>query len=469
MILYSMSAEIRALKTLCNHRINENERFAMLGMLNKDFFHIEPTLAAFNRLRSIAKAKVELLGWEDLLEDPTIGEDLRDVLEESDDKACKDLKSFKKLYKNLDEFRKARALFNMAKNILEAMEEDSVDVDEVIENASEDFSKVNKNVGNEQVIYSLGKRNNMQELVKRTLYKPTESLYKTGFIEYDNTNGGLPTKGVMIMAATTSGGKSVTLMNLMKNLHVLNEIDVCRATLEMSEEQDTNRFFSMLTQIPFYKYKQKKLSDREKKTTLKKVKEFHAWSKSKDISHAFMSPTASMSLEDILAMTKPFDFKVLAIDYIGLLEGVDDENQWRILAEIVRLCKIFSAETGCLIILLAQLDDTTDKLRYSKGMKEHADIYWHWNYTDPEVRENHELPVVIGKVRDGELFTMPLKEQFDIMTVANPDNVNTSKSHRASDSGGSMDFTSDDDEDDEETPSRRKKKRKRSKDDDYVL
>jgi replicative DNA helicase len=66
-------------------------------------------------------------------------------------------------------------------------------------------------------------------------------MYKTGYKLYDDKNGGLPTTGVMLLAGATSSGKSVLSMNLMRQLHELNSIDVLKVTLEMTAEQEMNR------------------------------------------------------------------------------------------------------------------------------------------------------------------------------------------------------------------------------------
>ena len=63
---------------------------------------------------------------------------------------------------------------------------------------------------------------------------------------------------------------------------------------------------------------------------------------------------------------------MLGIDYVSLLDGVDEKDQWKALSAIVRQCKLFSAENHCLVIALDQLDSDDDRIRYSKGMLEHA-------------------------------------------------------------------------------------------------
>jgi hypothetical protein len=134
-------------------------------------------------------------------------------------------------------------------------------------------------------------------------------------------------------------------------------------------------------------------------------------------SYGFLSPDRGMSVDDVLWMATPYGANVVCIDYIGLLNDAAASDQWKSLSEVVRKCKVHATNTNTLYVILAQLDSESDKIRYSKGMLEHADVAWLWNYSDPEVRAGRKLPIRIAKARDGELFELPLDERFDIMVV----------------------------------------------------
>lgn len=134
------------------------------------------------------------------------------------------------------------------------------------------------------------------------------------------------------------------------------------------------------------------------------------------INYTTWSPKAGQSMDDVLRMAKPFGYKVIVIDYVGLLEG-SGEDQWKSLLDAVGTAKNFTRQTGTLVIILAQLDSGKDELRYSKGMAEHADTFWKWNYSKDEQRELRRIPVIVAKDRDAPLMTFDLEERFDIMTA----------------------------------------------------
>jgi hypothetical protein len=183
-----------------------------------------------------------------------------------------------------------------------------------------------------------------------------------------------------------------------------------------------------------------------------------AHGKKHGINYTTHSPKGNLSMDDCLRLAKPFGYKVIVIDYVGLLEEDSGSDQWKSLMDAARVAKNYTRETGTLVILLAQLDDEKEKLRYSKGMKEHADVLWQWNYAKPEQRELRIIPMEVSKDRDGELMRFELAERFDIMSA-----FNMGDSASAS-GGGNLEF--EDDEDNEESGSQTRKSKKPIKDKD---
>ena len=474
MQLYSQDMELRCIVTLTNPKIPEQVRSTLLGKLGKEFFHYPPCSAAFNRIEVLARKRFEMLDLADLLEDPALEEDFRDILRDSDAKSCKNRKAMDRMVEGLDDYRKIRIVYEAANTALTKIEGDALDINSLLDNIAEKLTRARRDINEEDQFVVVGKNNNADDLVHKVLNRVVDQLIKTGFTKYDTRNGGLPEEGVMIIAATTSGGKSAVLMNLLVNLYQLSKKRVCRISLEMGDEQEMQRLLSRLSGVAFWKIKQNKLDPKEKQRINKAYEKFKQFGEDNECVFTSISPTRGMRIDEALRMVKPYAFDVIGLDYVSLLEGVDDDNQWRVLSSIVREAKVFSRENKCLVIVLAQLDAESDKIRYSRGMKEHADIMWSWNYSKKEQREIKVLPINVDKARDGELFTFELGERFDIMTTENIEG----------DSGyGSSDEDDEADDDIDLTPEEangksRKKKRKKKRseqddsddaDDDYAL
>lgn len=424
MQLYSRDAEIKCIATLTNPSVSEAKRLAFMGRLSKEFFYWPPCEAAFNRIDKIVRKKFNLVDFDDLMEDPALQEDFRDQLKDAEASPCKSKKGMDRLFGNLDSYRKVRAMYNAIERANEVLSQDAIeDIDAELDKLSTDIARARRDIGAEQQMMIIGKGNNADDTFERVMNKEREPLYPTGFRDYDNVNGGIPEEGVFLLAATTSGGKSTVLLNLLNHFYFKLCLSVFRVSLEMGDDQELSRMLASWSGVPLKKIKMNKMTIQERKRVKKAYRSFKKHGKKNKCQFVSMSPDRGMTAQDVFRMTKPFGFPVVAIDYVGLLEGVDVDNQWQVLNAIIREAKIYSREAKCLVIILAQLDDVSDKLRYAKGMKEHVDVMWKWNYAKPEQRDLRTLPIIVDKARDGELFGFPLEEQFHIMRVRDMDNA----------------------------------------------
>jgi hypothetical protein len=423
MQLYSRDAEIKCIATLTNPEVSEAKRLAFMGRLSKEFFHYPPCEAAFNRIDKIVRKKFNLVDFDDLMEDPALEEDFRDQLKDADVTPSKSKKGMDKLFGNLDTYRKVRALYHAIERANEVLSHEAiVDIDLELDVLSTEIARARRDIGSEQQMMIIGKDHNADDVFERVMNKEREPLYPTGFTDYDKVNGGIPEEGVFLLAATTSGGKSAVLLNILSYFYYKLCLSVFRVSLEMGDDQELTRMISSWSGVPIKKIKMNQMTMQERKRVKRAFRRFKKHGKKNKCQFVSMSPDRGMTAQDVFRMTKPFGFPVVAIDYVGLLEGVDVDNQWQVLNAIIREAKIYSREAKCLVIILAQLDDTSDKLRYAKGMKEHVDVMWKWNYTKPEQRDLRTLPIVVDKARDGELFGFPLEEQLHIMRVRDMDN-----------------------------------------------
>ena len=417
----SQKTEIKCIKTITSHELPQNKRLKILGLLtNSEYFYYPPVKAAHARILLFAKKRSEIITFDDLLEDPAIEKDFRDILSNADTiRICQSNKEIRHMVGTLEKYRKIRAIYEAASKAINSLNADKFDEDSIIDTLAGDVTKARQITSEEEEMCIIGKDGNSYGLIKEVLYSKAPKLLKTGFDEYDELNGGLPTEGVMIIAATTSGGKSTMLLNLLINLYRINKISVSKVTFEMSKNQETNRFLSNLSGIHYKKFTRGLLSPREKREAEHAHDLFFKYGSKHGCRFATISPERGMTIDDVFITMKPYGFKVIGVDYISLLKGVDSDNQWKIMGNICAQAKSYSRANHCLVILLAQLDDETSKVRYSNGMKENCDVLWKWNYSKEETRETRTLDIRADKVRDGELCTFPLREMFEIMTIDN--------------------------------------------------
>jgi replicative DNA helicase len=434
MKIYSQTAELRAIKTITA----KSSKKAIEGYISKDsldagsfllasldgsYFHYEPCKLAFERVLFLVKKRSLIITFQDLIEDLSLNEEYRDILREFTKKGVTDMRDAKSLLTTLEKYRRARILYFSAKDILDKLKSPEVDIDKLLDSTSNRITEARTHTTETDPIHIIGKDGNAEDLLDKALSKESDLLLKTGFLEFDERNGGFPSDGVILLAGTTSGGKSALRMNLLANMYKINKIDVVTVSFEMTAEKETRRFLSKIASVPLWKFNKLALTDEDEEKCRVAFKKFHKYGTKHGCRYGTLSPTRGMNIEQTLMLLKPYGFKVIAIDYVSLLEGVDDDNQARILKAIARTCKMFSAENKCLIVLLAQLDTEDNRIRYSKGMLEDMDGAWVWNYTNPEDKDRKRLPIKQRKARDQELFDFELEENFGMMQVLNPEEV----------------------------------------------
>jgi len=450
MQIHSPTAELRALLSVTTKKVKEERRTLWLGKLTKDHFHTPVMRRAFERITTLARKRFKIVSWKSLLEDPSLDEDFREILAETDESPCLKKSQMKETLETLEEFRKIRVMQSVAERIYMAIEQTSVDAESLLLEVTQEFTKATAAKHQDVSFLRFGKDANSKAITDQICRNETLPRIPTGLGEYDKTNGGFPDTGVVFLAATTSGGKSIVSMNIGLQMFLKQKLSVFRVSLEMQEIQESQRLYSHMTGIPLKKFKHAKLNSEDKRKVRAAEKMLAEHGEKHGIHHTIHCPKGGLSMEETLQLAKPFGYKVIIIDYIGLLNEDSGKEQWKSLMDAARIAKNYTQETGALVILLAQLDDEKEAMRYSKGMKEHADCVIQWNYSKPEQREIREIPMLVSKDRDGETnFMFNMEERFDIMSVYNPGQQPSGSG------GGNLEF----DDDDADTAGKSKKKK----------
>lgn len=427
MKLLSLLSEKKALKGICSD--NDKVSSQLLGVLREEHFHSGACKEAFKRVLNVVRKKGEVPDFGDLCTDPALSENTRKVLTQElnnkKSKIPKDKPAAKQLIQTLDQYRKMRGLYFNAKEVLEKLDGDKVDVDEMIDSSADIITGLRSSAGTTAKVYHYGVGNNMDKLIKRILYGEQAAFVPTGYRAWDDVNGGILRGSFMVMSATTGGGKSTvanqTLMNMAERGN-----RVCLVALEMTSDQTMMRTLAAASGIEVNKLAQQKLSEGEKKKIEKIYKKGRGRLKEIDARYSIFSPEEDMSLEEILFTLKPHNFDVICIDYISLLKGVDaDENSVKQLGAISRAGKIWANNTNTILIMLAQLSED-GKIKYARSIAENADVAWLWVYTD-ESRETGIIDVRTTKSRNLTPINFQLLTDYSIMKVTD---LEDSEGHR---------------------------------------
>lgn len=272
-----------------------------------------------------------------------------------------------------------------------------------------------------QVTLGVGYNQAAEESFNRILHGTFEkSMVKTGFREFDERTGGHNRTNLVVLAANSGGGKSLFSLNLMVRQYRLG-YKVVLASYEMAEDEVMVRLLSCISEIDMSKILNNRLAAHEKHRVEVAYREFIAEGLQTGASFTVICPKSETSVAEIGFRCKSLKPDSLILDYINLLSngrGSSQDAQWQQLGEIAKDAKLLANKLSCVVYLLAQLDDNYN-LRYSKGIKDHANFVMAW-VRDETSRLERKIAIRQIKARNAPLYDFELVERFDIAQFRDP-------------------------------------------------
>lgn len=312
-------------------------------------------------------------------------------------------------------YRKGFLFYEMAKNILEGLEESKVDLEGMQEKVIENLTAVQTGREAGESIFHFGKDRNSESLVKDIIHgEDDDSFIPTGYKAWDNRNGGFPRGALVMLAGSTGAGKSHNMNQLMIN-QARKGYKVAGAPLEMSAKGMTARYLANVSGIDSLKILRKQLATAEKELCDERDAKFNRIVAKRGGRLTIVEPGGDVTIEELLAILHSLNADINYIDYVSLLKGADGDDQWRKLGAIARYCAVYAKNSNKTIVLLAQVTDE-GRLKYSQTMREHANLMWSFTATK-ESKEEGYLKYNVDKSRnqDGRPFSM--KVDYSISRV----------------------------------------------------
>jgi replicative DNA helicase len=455
--LISPKAELTAIYHVCNGKQEVSTR--LIAKLSENHFGHSPAQAAWRRLMSLAKSRGRIPDYYALCEDTTLSnDDIRQLKDFEPNRKVKTLEDASDLVETLENHRLLRSQYKLAEDIYEHLDGDEVDPTSFLTQIELAMGEMRSSRSAEDLIVQFGLDSNIGPLIESVLDQDEKPDYiPTGFKTWDSVNGGVPLGSLFVIAGTTGGGKSV-LASVQLLVNMSSYAPVCLVPLEMTAKEMAQRITANQTGIGITKIINKKLTPSEVKIAFQKMKALDKRISDQDSRYALFSPDRDMEIEEILYSLKPFGYKVILIDYISLLKGVDGDDAWQALGAVARTCKLWADHNKCIIILLAQLSDE-GKVRYSRAVGEHASLQWTFVVTDSN-RESGEIEIKQPKARNLNPFPFSLGVDYATMRVYDlddaPENEVPKKVDPKSEKRGSTRVYTQDDDDDEVTKPSRK-------------
>ena len=420
---FSIESELRAIGAICNG--SDQIRATVLAPLTDQHFAGEETSELYVRLCSFQHQSRSIPPVKMMRLDPALSDNARDMLD-THIEPIGDVEAANALVDQLELYRKLRCIYNGARDVVDSIREPSV---EAVRNAIDALERVVIGARSQYEAASLvtaGQGENAEPIIDEVLSQKKPDRILTGFQKFDEASGGFARSDLVLVAATTGGGKSVMANQLGMNAYLLQNRNVALVSFEMDEQEIYARILSTLTEIPFDKIYLRRLSYRQQNRCRRAWETFTAHGKRNECRFSIWCPSFEVTPAQVGAMLKPGCFDEILIDYVGLVDADQKAALWENLGTITRGFKAVARNQNNVVIVMAQLDEETNKVKYSKAMRHHSSYVWKWKYEE-EQEETNEVTVEMEKARHCRRFNIELLANFSVMAFTDKEGSETSR------------------------------------------
>lgn len=262
----------------------------------------------------------------------------------------------------------ARQLISFAGNIETKAFDESVDVDELMQEAEGSlFELSQKNMRQDFVQIDIVVENAMNIITKAAANKDGLTGVPSGYTALDDITSGWQASDLIIIAGRPAMGKTSFALSIAKNIAVDFRQPVAFFSLEMNNVQLVNRLISNVCEVKGSKILSGQLDEEEWKRLDAKV---HLLSGSP----IFVDDTPGLSIFELRTkarrLVREKGVKIIMIDYLQLMNanGMRFGNRQEEVSTISRSLKGLAKELNIPIIALSQLNRSVDTRDTSKGV-----------------------------------------------------------------------------------------------------
>ena len=413
MKLVSPQLELRIIRTITNTR-SQRDAAKLFASIQADCFFTKAGKETYTRIFTLMKERGELVGWGELKVDPVISENVREKIRGFTEKPIP-TESVDKAIRVLHKYRRMRTMLELSQSIVRELNKKKVDIDTLADSVSKQIleTRTGQNVDSWFIHVGAKDKSDVKAVRKLLEYDPKRFI-PTGIKAFDDINYGIPRGSLFLIGGNTGAGKSVVVGQLAHNMARAGA-RVCVVPLEMKNDEMLQREVARLTQIEMQRLiDPRQLSKMEKDNVISRYERFRDKLVRVGATMSLFSPEEDMTAEEVLFALKPFGYDIILIDYIGLLKGVDGDDQWRAMRNVTRFCKRYASMNDMVIAVCAQLSDE-GIIRYAKGMVEDASNAFFFNATEA-TKETGVLWVDQPKARNQKKFKFPTLMQYSTMT-----------------------------------------------------
>lgn len=378
MKLFDSNLEILAVRTLLQ---SSKGGLPLLAKLKLEHFGHDPAKELVARVQVMVNAGKGVPNIELLKQDASVSENAR-ILLASPIAVLETNEDIDICLENLGKYRNTRVVYEALKTSTELMQGNNPDINKVIEAMSEAVTKCMTSAEKNEMEHIMDLDPDAYDKhLDETLMGSIDEFLPSGYLFFDKEYGGFSRGNVLLLAAPSGRGKSA-MMQRMAMLQYMMGLNVCVISFEMVNKELRERLISSVTMIDHQDIRMKRLIAEQKLLCKKKFKEFVKTGSGNKLT--LWGTSEDLSVPEISAITSHMGYDVVYIDYIGLVKAPAGKEQHQVLGDIVRDCKLMAKKNNQLVVPMAQLDDETFKIKYSKAIKANCDFIWAWELNEME-------------------------------------------------------------------------------------
>lgn len=394
MKLNDSNLEILAIRTILQ---SEKGGLPLFSKLRQDYFGNDSTKEIINRIQALVNAGKGIPSIELMRLDPAITEESRILLMTQVDPLQTD-DDIDTCVTKLGSYRSARIIYETYKKVSELMATPDPDVGSVISLMENSLVMARSNTEKSEMEHIMDvDPDTYMKIVEETLSSTAEEFIQSGFAHFDREYGGFNRGNILLLAAPSGKGKSAMMLR-MAILQYMMGLNVLVISFEMTNKELRERLLSSVSKIQHQDIRLKRLLDEQKDAIRRGVKDFIQTGHGNKIT--LWGTSENMDINDISSITRTMGYDVIYIDYLGLLKANANKPQHEVLGDLTRDAKRMAKQCNALVVPLAQLDDESLKIKYSKAIKANCDFIWAWELNAKET-EMGILEIKQYKVRHG--------------------------------------------------------------------
>ena len=367
MKVVSTRAELNVLRGICH--TDKAIAGTILGGVDADYFYSEEACEIYECTMRNFREYGEPPSFRVLMHDPELSREAKEYFKESS-QVIRTMADAKKAVRILNKYRQTRGMYNLAAYINDNMQGSKVDIDAMLEYCSSAFSNIRASK-QRNCFQHFGVSNNSRADINDLLYGDlSEDVIPTGIPAFDNEASGFLRGSLVTIGATSGGGKSLLALVMAMNQAGMG-YKVAFVPLEMSKRELNARMLARLANLDVSRVLTQRITEAEKSFANERYEKWVRYCKRKNGRLTIFKPDSDLTLEEVYASLMSYDLDITYVDYIGLLAGMDGDDQWRKLGSSARYAKVNAENMHRVNVLLCQVGEDLH-IRYSQAISEHS-------------------------------------------------------------------------------------------------